>query len=306
MVIDKEEYKKVHETLSWNHGKRSEVRWYFANKNRGMGCSGNLHEYNMSIVDVLKELQNVYKTLDAFRCSDSVSRYVSAVCPWYYEIENPVVHFHEMEKEGAYLTLSDKEYESKIKILDAMSFHPDVKNKSEYVHLDVRDAYSDAMKAVSDLQSALKKIHDSALFVSILNPFYTEQYFELDERDREQVDKIEGEEYMEDFVKYMEAERIYAHGMLSKEDLSPSNFIVEGGIIKSYLNCKDAFEEDDNFDVKEDGLYTSDGKTCYIREYSNGNCAVNESFYRFLVSFNSDWTFAKGRFSLAMSEWFTS
>lgn len=306
MVIDKEEYKKVHDALSWNHGKRSEVRWYFANKNRGMGYSGNLHEYNMSIVDVLKELQDVYKTLDVFRCSDSVSRYVSAVCPWYYEIENPVVHFHEMAKEGAYLDLSDKEYESKIKTLDAMSFHPDVKNKSEYVHLDVRDAYSDAMKAVSDLQSALKKIHDSALFVSILNPFYAEQYFELDEYDREQVDKIKGEEYMEDFVKYMEAEKIYAHGMLSKEDVISSNFIVEGAIIESYLNCKDAFKEDDNFDVKKDGLYTSDGKTCYIREYSNGSCDVNDSFYRFLVSFNSDWTFAKGCFSLAMSERFTS
>ena len=302
MVIDREEYKKVNETLGLNHGKRSEVRWCFANKNRGMGYSGDLCQYNMSIVDVLKELQNVYKTLDAFRCSDSVPRYVSAVSPWYYEIKNPVIHFHEVEKEDAYLNLSDEEYESKIKTLDAMSFHPDVINKSEYVHLDVRDAYSDAMKAVSDLQTALKKIHDSALFVSIINPFYTEQYFELDERDREQVDKIEGEEYMGDFVKYMEAEKIYVHGMLSKEDLLSGRDLLDGDIIDSYLNCKDAFKEDDNFDVKKDGLYTSDGKTCYIREYSNGCCDVNDSFYRFLVSFNSDWTFAKGRFSLAMNK----
>ena len=304
MVIDREEYKKVHETLSLNHGKRSEVRLWFSHKYSGMGCSGDLSEDKMSIVDVLKELENVYKTLDAFRCSDSVPRYVSAVSPWYYEIKNPVIHFDEVEKEDAYLNLSDKEYESKIKTLDAMSFHPDVKNKSECVHLDVRDAYSDAMKAVSDLQSALKKIHDSALFVSIINPFYTEQYFELDERDREQVDKIEGEEYMEDFVKYMEAERIYAHGTLSKEDLMSGRDILDMDIIASYRNCKDAFKEDDNFDVKEDGLYTSDGKTCYIREYSNGGYDVNDSFYRFLVSFNSDWTFAKGRFSLAMSERF--
>ena len=297
MVIDREEYKKVNETLAWNHGKRSEVRWCFSYKYRDMMYFDRTFHHDVGIVDVLKELQNVYKTLDAFRCSDDVSKYVAYVPPE-YEIKNPVMDFYEKEA-ILYSTLSTEEYTSKINDIEAMSFHPDVKNESAYVHLDVRDAYLDAMKAVSDLQSALKKIYDSALFVSIINPFYTEQYFELDEYDREQVDKIKGEEYME-------AEKIYAHGMLSKEDLISSNFIVDGAIIKSYLNCKDAFKEDDNFDVKKDGLYTSDGKTCYIREYSNGSCDVNDSFYRFLVSFNSDWTFAKGRFSLAMSERFTS
>ena len=56
------------------------------------------------------------------------------------------------------------------------------------------------MKAASDLQSALKKIHDSALFVSIICPFFTEQYFELDEYGKEQVDKIPEKDDWEDEI----------------------------------------------------------------------------------------------------------
>ena len=309
-MIDKEEYKKVHDTLMCNDGKQSEVHWCFVNKNRNMGCSDEVLCQNvksdMNIIDALKELQNVYKTLDAFRCSVNVSKYVSSVLPE-YKIKNPVMHFDEMVKVGAYSNLSAEEYEPKIDNINAMSFHPDIVNESEYVHLDVRDAYSDAMKAASDLQLALKRIHDSALFVSIIYPFYTEQYFELDEWGREQVDKIKYEEYTEPSIS---EEKIYAHGLLSKEDLISSVFgiqhILDGDIIASYLDCKDAFKEDDCFDVQKDGLYTPDGKTHYIREYNDGSCRVNDSFYRFLVSFNSDWIFAKGRFSLAMNKRFTS
>lgn len=189
MVIDREEYKKVNDALCRSHKKISEVRWYFAMKYKIMIDFDDAFHYDTGIVDVLKELQRIYKTLDAFRCSDKVLKYVSCVPPE-YEIENPVIRFHERDKEGAYLDLSDEEYTCEIQNIEALSFHPDVKNKSEYVHLDVRDVYLDAMKAASDLQSALKKIYDSALFVSIINPFFTEQYFELDEYEREQVDKI--------------------------------------------------------------------------------------------------------------------
>lgn len=198
------------------------------------------------------------------------------------------------------------------------------------------------MKAVSDLQSALKKMHDSALFVSIIYPFETEQYFELDEYERAQVDKLpEGTDWDDDLnddfddvdegdwmqsVEVNDEElqaiheqaqkqtgtnrKIYAHGMLSREDLISSvsgiNYKLDGAIIASYLDCKGAFKEDNCFDVKEDGdftdgLYAPDGKTRYIAEY-DGHCYVNDSFYRFLVSFNADWTFTKGRFSLAMSK----
>lgn len=200
MMIDedkKEEYKKVTEVLVRSDRKMSAVRRFFVRDNKDMWCSDDALRHDISIVDVLKELRKVYKTLDAFRCSDSVSRYVSSVLPE-YEIKNPVVRFDEMVKAGAYGNLSAEEYEPKLNDIAAMSFHPDVKNKSEYVHLDVRDAYSDAMKAVSDLQSALKKMHDSALFVSIIYPFETEQYFELDEYDRAQVDKIPKREDLED------------------------------------------------------------------------------------------------------------
>lgn len=343
MMIDekyKEEYRKMYNTLMCSDEKQSDVHWYFANKNWHMGCSDEVFcqnvKFDMSIVDVLKELQNVYKTLDVFRCSDSVSRYVSAVFPE-FEIKNPVAHFDEMCKAGMYDSLSAEEYEHKMNDRGAMSFHPDVKNESEYVHLDVRDAYSDAMKAVSDLQSALKKIHDSALFVSMIYPFFTEQYLELDERDREQVDKIpEGKDWDDessidygDWMQNVEVNeeqlqatheqaqkqtganrKIYAHGMLSREDLISSvsgiNHKLDGAIIASYLDCKGAFNEDNCFDVKEDGdftdgLYAPDGKTRYIAEY-DGHCYVNDSFYRFLVSFNADWVFTKGRFSLAMSK----
>ena len=194
MMIDKEEYekvyKKVDDALRYNDRKQSEVHWWFSHKNRNMGCSGeSLRQFTMNIIDVLKELQSVYKALDAFRCSVNVSKYVLFVLPE-FEIENPVMDYDKMIKFGKYDNLSDEELESKIDDIHAMSFHPDVKNELKYVHLDVRDAYSDAMKAASDLQSALKKIHDSALFVSIICPFYTEQYFELDELDKEQVDKI--------------------------------------------------------------------------------------------------------------------
>lgn len=110
------------------------------------------------------------------------------------------------------------------------------------------------MKAVSDLQSALKKMHDSALFVSIIYPFETEQYFELDEYERAQVDKLpEGTDWDDDLnddfddvdegdwmqsVEVNDEElqaiheqaqkqtgtnrKIYAHGMLSREDLISS------------------------------------------------------------------------------------
>lgn len=189
MVIDREEYKKVNDALCRSHGKISKVRLWFSYKYRNMMDFDDAFYYDTGIVDVLTELQSIYKMLDAFRCSDKVSKYVSYVPPE-YEIENPVIHFREMDKEGAYLDLSFEEYNRELNGIEALSFHPDVKNKSEYVHLDVRDAYLDAMKAVSDLQSALKKIYDSALLVSIINPFFTEQYFELNEYDREQVDKI--------------------------------------------------------------------------------------------------------------------
>lgn len=305
-MIDKEEYKKVNDTLMCSDRKQSEVHWWFANKNRTMGCSDEVlcqhRKSDMNIVDVLKELQNVYKILDAFRCSVNVSKYVSSVLPE-FKIKNPVAYFDEMVKAGAYDNFSPEELEPKRNDTAAMSFHPDVKNESKYVCIDVRDAYSDAMKAASDLQSALKKIHDSALFVSILYPFYTEQYFELDECGKEQVDKIKDEEFTEPRI---DDGKIYACNMLSREDLISSVFgiqhIFDGDIIASYLDCKDAFKEDDYFDVKKDGLYTPDGKTRYIREYNDGSCRVNDAFYRFLVSFNSDWTFAKGRFSLAMNK----
>lgn len=212
MMIDedkKEEYKKVTEVLVRSDRKMSAVHWFFACDNKDMRCSDDALRHSMlryddalshdiSIVDVLKELQKVYKTLDAFRCSDSVSRYVSSVLPE-YEIKNPVVHFKERYEVGLYARLFGKRCQLESDDIAAMSFHPDVKNKSGYVHLDVRDAYSDAMKAASDLQSALKKIHDSALFLSIFYPFETEQYFELDEYERAQVDKIpEGTDWDDD------------------------------------------------------------------------------------------------------------
>lgn len=193
-MVDKEEYKKVHDVLCRSSGKISEVRLCFSYKYRDMMDFDDTFHYDIGIVDVLKELQNVYKTLDAFRCSNNVSKYVSYVPPE-YEIENPVIRFHERDKEGAYLDLSFEEYNRKINNIEAMSFHSDVKDKAEYVHLDVRDAYLDAMKAVSDLQSALKKIYDSALFVSMIGPFFTEQYFELNEYDREQLDKIPDDDW---------------------------------------------------------------------------------------------------------------
>lgn len=198
-MIDKEEYKKVHDTLMFNDGKQSEVHWCFVNKNRNMGCSDEALCQNvksdMNIIDALKELQNVYKILDAFRCSDSVSKYVSSVLPE-CKFKNPIMEFHKQAKFGKYDNLSDEEYQVLQNDADALSFHPDIANESEYACLDVRDVYSDAMKAASDLQFALKKIYDSALLASIIYPFYTQQYFELDECDKERVDNSKYDEYM--------------------------------------------------------------------------------------------------------------
>lgn len=98
--------------------------------------------------------------------------------------------------------------------------------------------------------------------------------------------------------------KIYAHGMLSREDListeSGIQHVFDKDIVASYLECKDDFDSDKHyFAVKKDGLYSHNGKICYIRVDYN-TYVVLDDFYRFLVSFGSDWTFAKSSFSLAM------
>lgn len=100
--------------------------------------------------------------------------------------------------------------------------------------------------------------------------------------------------------------KIYAHGMLSREDLISTEgdipHVFDKDIVASYIECKNDFDSDKHyFAIKEDGLYSSNGKICFIRVDYN-TYVVLDDFYRFLVSFNADWTFAKGRFSLAMSK----
>ena len=133
--------------------------------------------------------------------------------------------------------------------------------------------------------------------------------------------------------------KIYAHGMLSREDLisnvSGIAHNLDKDIIATYVDIKGDFDHDTvNFLTKKDGLYSRDGQTCYIKcdtsskeldhlqtlakdknsrvfedahidksEVSSlGSYTVTDDFYRFLVTFNSDWTFAKGRFSSALNQ----
>lgn len=128
--------------------------------------------------------------------------------------------------------------------------------------------------------------------------------------------------------------KIYAHGFLSREDLfstmSGANHSLDNDIITAFVDNKGDFEHDTmNFIAKKDGIYARDGHTCYIMYKSNsedlaklqgfakdkntrvfddahidkndvsslGSYVLTDDFYRFLVSFSSDWTFAKGRFS---------
>lgn len=100
--------------------------------------------------------------------------------------------------------------------------------------------------------------------------------------------------------------KIYAHGMLSREDLISTegdiSHVFDKDIVASYIECKNDFDADKHyFTTKEDGLYSSDGKICYIRVPNHCTYVVLDDFYRFLVSFGSDWVFAKGHFALAMN-----
>lgn len=100
--------------------------------------------------------------------------------------------------------------------------------------------------------------------------------------------------------------KIYAHGMLSREDLISTegdiSNVFDKDIVASYIECKNDFDADKHyFTTKEDGLYSSDGKICYIRVPNHCTYVVLDDFYRFLVSFGSDWTFANGHFASAMN-----
>lgn len=127
--------------------------------------------------------------------------------------------------------------------------------------------------------------------------------------------------------------KIYANGTVSRNDLIPPtgvNHSLDAIISDIYWKNKNSFNLDAaNFriDPSTQNLLSADGSTVYIRRRDNSGDAaaisenerargmdaeaqlqtrndlvVEDAFYRFLVSFPTEWTFAKGTFARAMAQ----
>lgn len=130
----------------------------------------------------------------------------------------------------------------------------------------------------------------------------------------------------------------YAGGSLSRKSLQPFpdvpgdlNHSLDDYIIRAFSSCKSAFAQDrENFVLRSDGLFSSDGQPYLVRTVSQSDLEamqkaakekdkhvytdaameisseyqgyeVTDAFYRFLVSQDSWKNFASGKFEIAMS-----